>query len=120
MRQAHCRYLCLQKALDSLQETDCLQKRDSSEYWRIISYTSYTFVIPLSNHHIFCFSGHVKLEDLFIYSDNKKNYINDKNLKKSHFREAVDQIEAAVGGDDSGPLQVNLKIKKKYLKILIN
>lgn len=52
-------------------------------------------------------SGILKIEDLFVYLENKSKYANDKCLKKPNFKVAVDQIEAAIRGEDSSPLDVS-------------
>lgn len=51
----------------------------------------------------------MKIEDLFVYLENKAKFANDKCLKKQYFKEAVDQIEAAIRGEDSSPLDVSQK-----------
>lgn len=49
----------------------------------------------------------MKIEDLFAYLDNKGKYANEKCLKRPNFKVAVDQIEAALNGDDSSPIDVS-------------
>lgn len=40
--------------------------------------------------------------------DNKEKFAIEKNLKKNHFKEAMDQIEAALNGEDSAPINVSI------------
>ncbi|CAD6992194.1 unnamed protein product [Ceratitis capitata] len=35
-----------------------------------------------------------------------KKFATDKNLKRSNFREAIEQIEAALNGEDSAPIDL--------------
>lgn len=49
-------------------------------------------------------SANIKIEDLFPYAENKAKFVNDKNLKRANFSEAIDQIEAALSGDDPSPI----------------
>lgn len=45
-------------------------------------------------------STNLKAEDLFDYVENKTKFIVDKNLKRKFYKEAVDQIEAALLGEE--------------------
>lgn len=45
-------------------------------------------------------------KDLFSYTSTKAQFATDKNLKKQNFKEAIDQIEAALRGDDPAPTEV--------------
>lgn len=55
-----------------------------------------------------CFyRGNIKNEDLFTYIENKEKFAIEKNFKKKDFKEAMDQIEAALHGEDSAPINVS-------------
>ena len=56
---------------------------------------------------IFITSANIKIEDLFHYSESKEKFATEKNLKRANFREAIEQIQAALAGDDSAPIDVN-------------
>lgn len=45
-------------------------------------------------------------KDLFSYTSTKAQFATDKNLKKQNFKEAIDQIEAALRGEDPAPTEV--------------
>lgn len=51
-------------------------------------------------------TANIKLEDLFQYKDNKEKFATDKNMKRNNFREAMEQIEAALNGEDSAPIDL--------------
>lgn len=51
-------------------------------------------------------TANIKIEDLFNYKDSKAKFATDKNLKRAHFREAIAQIEAALEGEDSAPINL--------------
>lgn len=52
-----------------------------------------------------CFRANIKPEDLFPYLESKKEFLVGKNLKRAHFQEAINQIEAAVSGEgDPAPI----------------
>lgn len=42
----------------------------------------------------------MKAEDLYTYTDHKEQFVNDKNLKRKFYKEAVEQIEAALRGEE--------------------
>uniref|UniRef100_A0A1A9VPU6 PWWP domain-containing protein n=1 Tax=Glossina austeni TaxID=7395 RepID=A0A1A9VPU6_GLOAU len=49
-------------------------------------------------------TANIKLEDLFQYVENKEKFATEKNMKRTNFREAIQQIEAALNGEDSAPI----------------
>lgn len=51
-------------------------------------------------------TANIKVEDLFQYAESKEKFATDKNLKRSNFREAIEQIEAALIGEDSAPIDL--------------
>ncbi|XP_075148568.1 JIL-1 anchoring and stabilizing protein [Haematobia irritans] len=51
-------------------------------------------------------TANIKVEDLFQYKENKEKLATDKNMKRSNFREAMEQIEAALNGEDSAPIDL--------------
>ncbi|XP_017491051.1 PREDICTED: PC4 and SFRS1-interacting protein [Rhagoletis zephyria] len=51
-------------------------------------------------------TANIKVEDLFLYAESKEKFATDKNLKRSNFREAIEQIEAALNGEDSAPIDL--------------
>lgn len=51
-------------------------------------------------------TANIKVEDLFQYAESKEKFATDKNLKRSNFREAIEQIEAALNGEDSAPIDL--------------
>ncbi|XP_061396566.1 PC4 and SFRS1-interacting protein [Musca vetustissima] len=51
-------------------------------------------------------TANIKLEDLFQYKENKEKFATDKNMKRNNFREAMEQIEAALNGEDSAPIDL--------------
>ncbi|XP_037949050.1 PC4 and SFRS1-interacting protein [Teleopsis dalmanni] len=51
-------------------------------------------------------TANIKIEDLFKYEENKEKFSTEKNLKRSNFREAIEQIEAALKGEDSAPIDL--------------
>lgn len=68
--------------------------------------------------NIFC-RANIIAKDLFLYTDKKAQYATDKNLKKQNFKVAIDQIEAALNGEDVAPTEVNdtkqyIFIRKQY------
>lgn len=52
-------------------------------------------------------------KDLFSYSRTKSQFATDKHLKKPAFKKAIDQIEAALNGDDSAPTEVNMRYENQ-------
>lgn len=56
--------------------------------------------------------ANIMLKDLFSYTSTKAQFATDKNLKKQNFKEAIDQIEAALRGEDSAPTEV-----KQFIEI---
>lgn len=51
-------------------------------------------------------TANIKIEDLFNYVDSKAKFATEKQMKKNNFREAIEQIEAALQGDDPAPLNI--------------
>ncbi|XP_037926674.1 hepatoma-derived growth factor-related protein 2 isoform X2 [Hermetia illucens] len=51
-------------------------------------------------------TANIKLEDLFGYVDSKEKFATEKNMKRNNFREAMEQIEAALNGEDSAPISM--------------
>ncbi|XP_054737106.1 PC4 and SFRS1-interacting protein [Anastrepha obliqua] len=51
-------------------------------------------------------TANIKVEDLFQYAESKEKFATEKNLKRSNFREAIEQIEAALIGEDSAPIDL--------------
>ncbi|XP_034112303.1 PC4 and SFRS1-interacting protein [Drosophila albomicans] len=51
-------------------------------------------------------TANIKVEDLFTYVENKEKFATDKNMKRPKFNEAVDQIESALRGEDSAPIDL--------------
>ncbi|GAB0096153.1 uncharacterized protein DMENIID0001_116290 [Sergentomyia squamirostris] len=51
-------------------------------------------------------TGFIKMEDLNPYVESKEKLATDKNMKRAHFKEAIDQIEAALRGEDSAPIEI--------------
>uniref|UniRef100_U5ET94 Putative the pwwp domain part of the hepatoma derived growth factor n=1 Tax=Corethrella appendiculata TaxID=1370023 RepID=U5ET94_9DIPT len=51
-------------------------------------------------------TANIKIEDLYIYKENKAKFANEKNMRKPFFSEAVTQIEAALDGDDPSPIGI--------------
>lgn len=49
-------------------------------------------------------TANVKMEDVFSYSDTKDKYATDKIMKRKGFKEAILQIESALGGEDPSPI----------------
>lgn len=49
-------------------------------------------------------TANIKLEDLFAYSETKAKYATDKIMKRKGFKEAIDQIESALSGEDPSPI----------------
>lgn len=59
----------------------------------------------------------VKSEDLEAYDEkNRVRYNTDRQLKKNDYKEAVDQIEAALNGNDPAPIITDEKIMKNDLE----
>ncbi|KAH8307914.1 hypothetical protein KR059_002226 [Drosophila kikkawai] len=52
-------------------------------------------------------TANIKLEDLFSYVDNKEKFATDKNMKRAKFSDAIDQIESALSGEDSAPIDLS-------------
>lgn len=44
---------------------------------------------------------------MFAYTLHKEKFANEKSMKRANFKAAYNQIEAALNGDDSGPLDVS-------------
>lgn len=40
--------------------------------------------------------------------DSKEKFATEKNMKRNNFREAMEQIEAALNGEDSAPISVSI------------
>ncbi|KAH8312720.1 hypothetical protein KR044_012536 [Drosophila immigrans] len=51
-------------------------------------------------------TANIKVEDLFIYVENKEKFATDKNMKRPKFNEAINQIESALRGEDSAPIDM--------------
>ncbi|KAL7731178.1 hypothetical protein ACLKA6_014370 [Drosophila palustris] len=51
-------------------------------------------------------TANIKIEDLFTYAENKEKFATDKNMKRAKFNEAIDQIESALRGEDSAPIDL--------------
>ncbi|XP_034484861.1 PC4 and SFRS1-interacting protein [Drosophila innubila] len=51
-------------------------------------------------------TANIKIEDLFTYVENKEKFATDKNMKRAKFNEAIDQIESALRGEDSAPIDM--------------
>ncbi|XP_017091698.2 PC4 and SFRS1-interacting protein isoform X2 [Drosophila bipectinata] len=52
-------------------------------------------------------TANIKLEDLFAYVGNKDKFATDRNMKRAKFSEAIDQIESALRGEDSAPIDLS-------------
>ncbi|XP_022210954.1 PC4 and SFRS1-interacting protein [Drosophila obscura] len=52
-------------------------------------------------------TANIKIEDLFPYVENKEKFATDKNMKRAKFSEAMDQIERALKGEDSAPIDLS-------------
>ncbi|EDW39310.1 GL14025 [Drosophila persimilis] len=52
-------------------------------------------------------TANIKIEDLFPYVENKEKFATDKNMKRAKFSEAMDQIESALKGEDSAPIDLS-------------
>ncbi|KAH8385886.1 hypothetical protein KR200_005846 [Drosophila serrata] len=52
-------------------------------------------------------TANIKLEDLFSYANNKEKFATDKNMKRAKFSDAIDQIESALAGEDSAPIDLS-------------
>ncbi|XP_059614499.1 hepatoma-derived growth factor-related protein 2-like [Phlebotomus argentipes] len=53
-------------------------------------------------------TGYIKVEDLFAYVESKAKLATEKHMKKPQFKEAIEQIEAALKGQDSAPIDMPL------------
>lgn len=52
-------------------------------------------------------TANIKIEDLYIYNnESKEKFATPKNVKRPNFREAIEQIEAALRGEDSAPIDL--------------
>ncbi|KAH8388385.1 hypothetical protein KR093_005370 [Drosophila rubida] len=51
-------------------------------------------------------TANIKVEDLFTYVENKEKFATEKNMKRAKFNEAIDQIESALRGEDSAPIDM--------------
>lgn len=47
--------------------------------------------------------ANVQGKDIYMYADTKKKFATSSSMKKQDFKAAVDQIEAALQGDDPVP-----------------
>ncbi|XP_052847925.1 PC4 and SFRS1-interacting protein [Drosophila gunungcola] len=52
-------------------------------------------------------TANIKVEDLFPYADNKEKFATEKIMKRAKFIEAIDQIESALRGEDSAPIDLS-------------
>ncbi|KAH8383422.1 hypothetical protein KR009_008520 [Drosophila setifemur] len=52
-------------------------------------------------------TANIKVEDLFLYASNKEKFATDRNMKRAKFSEAIDQIESAMRGVDSAPIDLS-------------
>lgn len=44
-----------------------------------------------------------------MYGESKEKFVNEKNLKRAHFKEAIEQIESARKGVDPSPISTQVK-----------
>ncbi|EDV53118.1 hepatoma-derived growth factor-related protein 2 [Drosophila erecta] len=51
-------------------------------------------------------TANIKVEDLFPYANNKERFATEKIMKRAKFTEAIDQIESALRGEDSAPIDL--------------
>uniref|UniRef100_A0A6B2EBR0 Putative hepatoma-derived growth factor-related protein 2 n=1 Tax=Phlebotomus kandelakii TaxID=1109342 RepID=A0A6B2EBR0_9DIPT len=51
-------------------------------------------------------TGYIKMEDLFPYAESKAKLATEKHMKKPQFKEAIEQIDAALKGQDSAPIEM--------------
>ncbi|XP_016951308.1 PC4 and SFRS1-interacting protein [Drosophila biarmipes] len=51
-------------------------------------------------------TANIKVEDLFPYADNKERFATEKIMKRAKFIEAIEQIESALRGEDSAPIDL--------------
>ncbi|XP_068154188.1 LOW QUALITY PROTEIN: PC4 and SFRS1-interacting protein [Drosophila tropicalis] len=51
-------------------------------------------------------TANIKVEDLFTYVDNKEKFATEKNMKRAKFSDAIDQIQSALAGEDSAPIDL--------------
>ncbi|KAH8363008.1 hypothetical protein KR084_004380 [Drosophila pseudotakahashii] len=51
-------------------------------------------------------TANIKLEDLFPYADNKERFATEKIMKRAKFIDAIEQIESAMRGEDSAPIDL--------------
>jgi Lens epithelium-derived growth factor (LEDGF)/PWWP domain len=63
-----------------------------------------TRILPSKKYVVVFFgtkeTANIKKEDLCYYKDNKEKLANDKTMKKPHFKQAIEQIESALAGND--------------------
>ncbi|XP_016980232.1 PC4 and SFRS1-interacting protein [Drosophila rhopaloa] len=52
-------------------------------------------------------TANIKVEDLFPYADNKEKFATEKIMKRAKFIEAIEQIESALRGEDSAPIDLS-------------
>lgn len=68
------------------------------------------FKIEKSKYHVYFYGtgelGHVKLGDLFAYSESKEKYATEKTMNRKGFKEAMEQIESALNGEDVSPISL--------------
>lgn len=65
------------------------------------------------------YSANVQVKDLYSYEKTKGTHATDKNLKKPNFREAMEQIESAAKGDDSAPLDYEVRMVVRVIGIVL-
>ncbi|EDW83925.1 uncharacterized protein Dwil_GK13869 [Drosophila willistoni] len=51
-------------------------------------------------------TANIKVEDLFTYVGNKEKFATEKNMKRAKFSDAIDQIQSALAGEDSAPIDL--------------
>ncbi|XP_043652033.1 PC4 and SFRS1-interacting protein [Drosophila teissieri] len=51
-------------------------------------------------------TANIKVEDLFPYANNKERFATEKIMKRAKFIEAIEQIESALRGEDSAPIDL--------------
>ncbi|XP_017055713.1 PC4 and SFRS1-interacting protein [Drosophila ficusphila] len=51
-------------------------------------------------------TANIKVEDLFRYAENKERFATEKIMKRAKFIEAIEQIESALRGEDSAPIDL--------------
>lgn len=48
-------------------------------------------------------SGNVSDKNIFLYANTKSKFVTNDAMKRQNFKDAVDQIELALNGNDSAP-----------------